>query len=466
MRPGLLWRFWGAILEVVRESWRRSWAASLAAAASLLVPLAAGAAGSSAARLAFVGIDDNIYECGGDCARPRCVTCRVQGTEARGAGARLVAFEQPQDDGAAKFAWPTYSPDGHRLACLSSGGKQGRPSYGVYVYDLDKMISTRIFESSTERGIYLFWLPDRERLSFLVTEPDDRLTLMLAEARGDAPIRIVASGVPLYFDWNLKSELLLHTTVTGSGPADRVSLMNVTPTSQDIERVLSRGNAPFKTPCWSPDGAHLAFVASEDDIAHLYLADRDGRNPRAMTKLMVGESSFVWAPDSRHIAFATAQLPPHTVMDGVNLLDVGDGSVKRLVNDDVAAFYFSPDSKRIAYVTVPPEQPFYTWNVIDLRSGKSRQLGSFLTTNEETLAWHYFDQLALSHSIWAPDSSAIAFAGLPIEKRWHGAIPRQPMDTPPPGVMILPIDGGKPRRVADGVLAFWAPVNAPVATAP
>lgn len=452
-------------MDSVRESWRRIRTASLCVAALLLNPLIVTA--GSPARLAFVGIDDNIYECTGDCARPRCVTCPVHGTEARSAGMRAVAFEQPQDDGATKFAWPTYSPDGHKLACLSSGSKQGRLAYGVYVYDLDKMISTRIFESSTERGIYLFWLPDGARLSFLVTEPDDRLTLMLAQARGDAPIRIVASGAPLYFDWNPKTELLLHTTTAGP-EAERVSLMHITPTSQDVERVLARGPAPFKSPCWSPDGAHVAFVASQDDIAQLYLADANAANPRAMTKLMVGENSFVWAPDSRHIAFSTAQLPPHTVMDGVSLLDIRDRSVKRLVNDDVAAFYFSPDSKRIAYVSVPPEQPFYTWNVIDLRSGKTRKLGSFLTTNEETLAWRYFDQLSLSHSIWAPDSSAIAFAGLPVETP-HGARPPNPIGTPPPGVMIIPIGGAKPRRIADGVLAFWSPpalAPAPVATAP
>ncbi len=445
-------------MDSVRESCRKIRTASFCVAALLLTPLIVTAA--SPGRLAFVGIDDNIYECTGDCARPRCVTCPVHGTEARSAGMRAVAFEQPQDDGATKFAWPTYSPDGHKLACLSSGSKQGRLAYGVYVYDLDKMISTRIFESSTERGIYLFWLPDGARLSFLVTEPDDRLTLMLAQARGDAPIRIVASGAPLYFDWNPKTELLLHTTTAGP-EAERVSLMHITPTSQDVERVLARGPAPFKSPCWSPDGAHVAFVASQDDIAQLYLADANGANPRAMTKLMVGENSFVWAPDSRHIAFSTAQLPPHTVMDGVSLLDIRDRSVKRLVNDDVAAFYFSPDSKRIAYVSVPPEQPFYTWNVIDLRSGKTRKLGSFLTTNEETQAWRYFDQLSLSHSIWAPDSSAIAFAGLPVETP-HGEMPPNPIGTPPPGVMIIPIGGAKPRRIADGVLAFWS--HAPGAT--
>ncbi len=225
-------------MESVRESWRRIRTASLAVAALLLIPLVVSAA--SPARLAFVGIDDNIYECTGDCARPRCVTCPVHGTEARAAGMRAAAFEQPQDEGATKFAWPTYSPDGRKLACLSSGSKQGRLSYGVYVYDLEKMISTRIFESSIERAIYLFWLPDGARLSFLVTEPDGQLTLMLAQARGDAPIRIVASGAPLYFDWNRKTELLLHTNTAGP-EAERVSLMNVTPTSQDVRARAGAG---------------------------------------------------------------------------------------------------------------------------------------------------------------------------------------------------------------------------------
>jgi Tol biopolymer transport system component len=465
----LLCRIPGAILESVRELWRRigtfSIAATLLLAAPLAIVLRAGIAGAATpARLAFVGIDDNIYECAGDCARPVCLTFPVHGTEARAGAIRPAQFDEPEQNPAIDFGWPTYSPNGRKIAYFSSGAKQGRPVFGVYVYDLDERLPTRIFESSTENAIYSFWLPDG-RLSFLVTEPDDKLSLMLAEVREGAPIRIVATGAPIYFDWNHKtSELLLHTTLTGSPRTERVSLMSLTPTGQDVERVLAQGYSPFKTPCWSPDGTHLAFVASADDIAHLYVADADGRNPKERTKLMVGESSFVWAPDSRHIAFSTAQLPPHTVMDGINLLDLGDGSVKRLVNSDVAAFYFSPDAKQIAWVGAPSEQPFYTWNVINLRSGKNRRLGDFLTTNEETLAWHYFEQLALSHRIWAPDSSAIVFAGLPVTKHPGATLPEQPLEAPPPGIMIIPVNGAAPRRVADGVIAFWAP--APVATAP
>lgn len=283
---------------------------------------------------------------------------------------------------------------------------------------------------------------------------------MLAEVREGAPVRIVATGAPLYYDWSRKNdELLLHTKVSPSARTERVSLMALTPTSQD-ERVLAHGYSPFKTPCWSPDGAHLAFVTSEDDVAHLYLAQPDGRNPKAITRLMVGESSFIWSPNSRRIAFSTAQLPPHTVMDGISLLNIDDGIVKRIVNEDVAAFYFSPDSKQIAYVGVPSAKPFYTWNVVDVRSGKKRKLGSFLTTNEQTLAWRYFEQLSLSHNIWALDSSAITFAGVPLTREAATKMPEEPMPTPPPGVMIIPVDGSMPRQVAEGVVAFWSPASA------
>ena len=65
-----------------------------------------------------------------------------------------------------------------------------------------------------------------------------------------------------------------------------------------------------------------------------------------------------------------------------------------------------------AYISVPSERPFYVWKVADLKTGKSRKLDNFLATQEESVSYHYFDQLALSHTIWSPDSSSFVYAGV------------------------------------------------------
>ncbi|MFZ0887240.1 MAG: hypothetical protein WA005_02200 [Candidatus Binataceae bacterium] len=409
-------------------------------------------------RIAYVDTDSNIHVCEGDCKKPQCLTCPVASMEARRRDrvlpVRLAPVAAASED--TEYGWPTFSPNGRKLAYVSARGRRAAQNFGVWVYDFDKKESLKIFESPTERGIYMYWLPDGKRLSFLVTEPDNRLSLMLAEVRENAPIRIVTSGWPLYYDWGPHpDELLVHTNQTRSENREQVWLMNLTPTGQEVERMLWRGRAPFKSPCWSRDGKHLALVATQDDVARIYVADPDGKNPKPIAKLLPGESSFVWSPDSRHLAFSTAQLPPNTVFDGISIVDIADGSIRKIVNEDVAAFYFSPDGNRLAYIGVPPQRPYFTWNVIDLRTPKKRELAKFVATTEGTIAARYFEQLSLSHTIWAPDSSAFVFAGVilkEVPKKAPATIP-----TPPPQVVVMPIDGGKPRYIAKGIIAFWSP---------
>ena len=83
-----------------------------------------------------------------------------------------------------------------------------------------------IFESRSERIVYLVWTPDGQHLSFLLGEPRG-LSLVLAEVKESTPVRIVTTGMPLYFDWSPQpGEVALHTLALDPDRTEQVSLMS------------------------------------------------------------------------------------------------------------------------------------------------------------------------------------------------------------------------------------------------
>jgi len=124
----------------------------------------------------------------------------------------------------------------------------------------------------------------------------------------------------------------------------------------------------------------------------------------------VGENSFVWAPDSAHLAYSTAITPEDPTYHGIKLVDVATANSKWLTKDDVAAFFSRPTRATSHSSPSPPRSrttrgPWWT-----LRPAPEKALGNFLATPDESTAYRYFDQLAVSHTIWSPDSTAFIYA--------------------------------------------------------
>jgi hypothetical protein len=155
----------------------------------------------------------------------------------------------------------------------------------------------------------------------------------------------------------------------------------------NVRRVSGEGFAAF--PSWSPDGKSLAFVRADPEhprVWNLWTVDLDSGHLRQVTGHGSGQLwGGSWFPDGRRIAYSlenqlnvidtltgeersypsprtgrlvrTPAVSPdgrriifQVADDGAWLLDVADGSVRKVLADPSAEEYaWSPDGRRVAY---------------------------------------------------------------------------------------------------------------------
>ena len=128
----------------------------------------------------------------------------------------------------------------------------------------------------------------------------------------------------------------------------------------------------------SPDGKTVAYTLSEWDrarnrrVSHIYVVSADGGPSRKLTNGERGESAPEWSPDGARIAFladrsvaspdragapAAPEAPdtPGRARGGAQIwiIPVNGGEADKLTEGDtgVSALVWSPDAKRIAYLT-------------------------------------------------------------------------------------------------------------------
>ena len=373
------------------------------------------------------------------------------------------------------FGSPTWSPDGSRIAAIGSTASDT----SIYVFTVRRAASSGavgpvvIYRSSNRPAFYLYWTPDSRSVSFLATEPAE-LSLRIAPADGSAPLdgsgpgAIIRRGAPLYFDWEDADRLLLHVGTGSSSFVGDVGL-DGSPVAPAID-----GRGDFRAPSASDDGRYLAYVRSTTaSSGEIVVAARDGTSQHGLP--VFGPAAFGFGPAADTLASigaatsgaATTGFP----MGPLRLVDARTGDARTLVEGSVVGFFWAPDGRTIAALRLarPGDQTAQGIPAVTT-AARARPVAAATPTPgaEVRLAFidvatgalrservvqpgvgfvdqilPYFDQYALSHRVWAPDSASIV---LPLVDATGRA-----------QIVVLPADGTDSRTIAHGESAFWSP---------
>ncbi|MBI2845745.1 MAG: PD40 domain-containing protein [Chloroflexi bacterium] len=389
--------------------------------------------------LALVGPDGNVYI-------------------SRADGSDLIAITHDAQPGSGEatrsplaYQWPTWSPDGTRLAFLSSqtlpeGEGEER---SIVVAERDGSQKTTAFQSQESLPLFLAWSPDSRYISFLAREQRDlTLRILDPDSRGDAPW-ILERGNPLYFAWSPdSSSLVLH--IGGSwldSPFAHIARLDL-----DGEEVESIPGLPasFLSPDWSGDGEHLLFaLRKEGETMALLLADPSGEEEEEVA-LFRGGISFLWSPSADRIAYVVTPDAGLGTFGPIQVWDRGESRSQVLTQENAFAFFWSPDGQKLAYL-VPELGPIQEEQrlvqtalyLADVESGETRWLSSFIPSEPMRNLLSNFDQFAKSVSFWSPDGAHFAYAG---EGEVGGV-----------GIWVVDVESGVRSLVAAGSLVSWSP---------
>lgn len=197
---------------------------------------------------------------------------------------------------------PKFSPDGKKLAFVSTGSADYLSQSSLYVADLQTRVAKPVQPGV---GTGMCWSADSKRLYY-------------ARSTFNNP------------HWSFQNDLYVYDL------------------DEEKETRITSGRRAM-SPSLSPDGTTLAFVVNNDGTTNLATMKTDGSEYKQITTYAQGEQVYdpEWSPTGDRIAF------DYSIKDGRDIAWVHpDGSdIEFLVtgSDDSRSAVFTPDGKRLLF---------------------------------------------------------------------------------------------------------------------
>ena len=291
----------------------------------------------------------------------------------------------PEQGERSRCAWPTFSPDGSRLAVVCIDALEPPAPGWVEVHDVDGVEGRVVFSEPDTVPLHVSWSPSGSHVA-VIAQQDESLALWVCDVSECRP-RLVEEGVPLFCRWMPDGRRLVVHAGDDDGAAGRLVIRDAIGSMEDV--LLPHHAGSFCTP--QVVGERLITVTLRDGMSIVVSTDFEGQNPHelwrdrgmlAVVGLADDESVGVAAVGSRGRYRALQRVP----LDGAPSRELCEGPLLAFVpvgGDRVVVAQPDHGSRQVR------------WSLCD--GSECVALGTMLPSQDQLFHLHFFEQLTQSH---------------------------------------------------------------------